>query len=110
MHGLLEEAVEALHRQREMGAALRPGDGVDLVQDQGLDPGQQLTCLGGQEQEEGLGGRDQDVGRFAEHLLPLLLGRVAGADRDAELGLKAGERAAEVALDVVVQRLQRRHV
>ena len=40
----------------------------------------------------------------------LLLRRVAGAHADAQLGLEARERAAQVALDVVVQRLQRRDV
>ena len=40
----------------------------------------------------------------------LALRRVAGADADGELGAEAGERAAQVPLDVVVQRLQRRDV
>ena len=45
-----------------------------------------------------------------QQLAPLLLRRVAGADADAELGPDAGERPAQVALDVVVERLQRRDV
>src|SRR3954462_14713570 len=57
------------------------------------------------EQEERLGSRDQDVRRLAQHRSALLLGRVAGADAHAQLRPQAGERPAEVALDVVVERL-----
>ncbi len=63
-----------------------------------------------EQEEERLGRRDQDVGRVAQHRRALLLRRVAGADGDAQLRLEPGERAAQVALDVVVQRLQRRDV
>ena len=41
-----------------------------------------------------------------DHRRPLLGGRVAGAHRDRELRADARERASEVALDVVVERLQ----
>ena len=37
LDGLLGQAVEPLDGQREVGAALRPGDGVHLVEDQRLD-------------------------------------------------------------------------
>ena len=73
-------------------------------------PRQHLAALRGQQQEERLRRRDQDVGRLAEHRRALLLRRVAGAHRDRELRLEPGERPAQVALDVVVQRLQRRDV
>ena len=49
-------------------------------------------------------------GRSLEHRRPLLRRRVAGANRDRELGADAGERPAQVAFDVVVQRLQRADV
>src|SRR5207249_9176603 len=47
---------------------------------------------------------------ISEHPLTLLLWRVAGTDGDGQLRLQPGERPAEVALDVVVERLQRRDV
>ena len=49
-------------------------------------------------------------GGVAEHRRALLLRRVARADGDAQLRLEAGERAAQVPLDVVVERLERRDV
>ena len=87
-----------------------PGDRVHLVEDHRLDRAQQLAAPRGEEQEERLRGRDQDVGRRAQHLLALALRRVARADADRELRAEPGERAAEVPLDVVVQRLERRDV
>ena len=50
---------------------------------------------------------DEDVGRRLQHPPALVRGRVAGADADCELRLEARERAPQVALDVVVERLQR---
>ena len=41
--------------------------GVDLVHDHGLHRGQHRAGLRGQDQEERLGGGDQDVGRLAQH-------------------------------------------
>ena len=106
----LEQGIEPLQREREVDAALRACDGVDLVEDHGLDPAQRLAGLRGQHQEERLRRRDQDVGRLLDQLTPLLLGRVARANADAEVGLDPGERPAQVPLDVVVERLQRRDV
>ena len=83
---------------------------VHLVEDQRLDRAQHVARLRGEHQVERLGRRDQDVGRLLEDLAPLLLRRVAGAHRDPHLRLEPGERAAQVALDVVVERLQRRDV
>src|SRR3954451_23119628 len=110
LHRLRRERLEPLDRQREMGAALRPGDCVHLVEDQRVDAAQQLPCARGEQQEERLRRRDQDVRRLAEHCRALLLRRVSRADGDPELGLETGERAAQVPLDVVVQRLERRDV
>ena len=93
-----------------MGAALRPGDGVHLVEDQRVDAAQQLARARREQEEERLRRRDQDVRRLAEHRRALLLRRVAGADGDAELRPEPGERPAEVPLDVVVERLERRDV
>ena len=66
--------------------------------------------LGGEQQVERLRRRDQDVRRLAQHRLALPRGRVAGADADAELRAQPCERPAQVALDVVVERLERRDV
>ena len=108
--GFCDDALEALQRERQVRAALRAGDRVHLVEDHRLDGAQHLAALRGEQQEERLGRRDQDVGRRAQHLLALALRRVARAHADGELRAHAGERAAQVALDVVVERLQRRHV
>ena len=54
LHRLVEQRVEALEREREVGAALRPGDGVHLVHDHGLERAQRLARLRGQHQEERL--------------------------------------------------------
>src|SRR5918912_721056 len=101
------EPLQALDGQCEVRAALRACDGMDLVEDQRLDAAQRLARARREEQEERLGRRDEDVRRLAEHRGALALRRVAGADGDAELALEPGERTAQVALDVVVQRLER---
>jgi hypothetical protein len=93
-----------------MGAALRAGDRVHLVEDQRIDAAQQLPRARREQQEERLGRRDQDVRRLTEYRRALLLRRVPRADGDAELRPETGERAAEVPLDVVVERLERRDV
>src|SRR5581483_8973720 len=101
---------EPLEREGEMRAALRAGDRVYLVHDHRLDRAQQLARLRREQEEERFRRRDEDVRRVAQHRLALLLRRVAGAHGDLQLRLEPRERAAQVALDVVVQRLQRRHV
>ena len=104
-----------------MTAALGTGDGMDLVDDHRLDRAQCLAPRGGGEQEEqALGRRDQDVGRRAGLAGALLLRGIAGAHADVDVGQRqveavgggaqAGKRAAEVALDVVVEGLERRDV
>ena len=97
-----------------------PGDGVDLVDDHLLDAAQDLARLAREQEVQALGRRDEDVRRVADEVAPLVRGRVAGpaGDRDPRRLLAqplrrerdAGERRAEVALDVVGQRLQRRDV
>ena len=68
----LDDTLEALQREREVGAALRPRDRVHLVEDHGLDPAQGLARLRGEEEEERLGRGDEDVGRRAQHAPALL--------------------------------------
>ena len=76
------DVLEPLEREREVRAALGRDDRVDLVHDHGLDRGEHLARLRGEQQEQRLGRRDQDVGRLAQHARALAGGRVAGADAD----------------------------
>ena len=95
--------------ESEVRAALRAGDGMHLVDDDDADRAQRLAGARGEQQEERLGRRDEDVRRALEHRGPLLGRRVPRADGD-RLGVDARERPAEVPLDVVVQGLQRADV
>jgi hypothetical protein len=104
------EPLQALERQREVRSALRAGDRVHLVDDHRLDAPERLPRLRGEQEEEGLRSRDEDVRRRLQHAPPLVGRSVAGAHGDGELGAEPGQRAPEVPLDVVVQCLERRHV
>ena len=86
------------------------GHGVDLVDDHPLGAGEHLPGLRGEDEVQRLGRRDEHVGRLASHGRALALGRVAGADGDVDVGADALQRSAEVALDVVGERLERRDV
>ncbi len=110
LDGLARQPVEALDRERQVRPALRPGHRVHLVEHERLDRLQHLARARGQEEVERFRGRDQDVRMVAEHRGAVALRRVTGADGDAELRVEPGERPAEVPLDVVVQRLERRDV
>ena len=101
---------EPLERERQVRAALRARDRVHLVEDHRLDRREHRLRLRGEDEEERLGRRDEDVRRVSLHPRPLVLRRVAGAHRDGELGADTRERPAQVALDVVVERLQRADV
>ncbi len=116
----VELVVEPLEGEGEVRAALGAREGVHLVEDHGLDAGQRLAGGRGEDEEERLGSRDEDVGGGAGER-PALVGRgVAGAHRDGDVGLgqaEAGRRvpdadegAAQVALDVDGERLHRRDV
>jgi hypothetical protein len=52
--GSVEQRVEPLQRERQVSTALGAGDGVHLVDDDGLDAAQRLAGLRGQEEEERL--------------------------------------------------------
>ncbi len=116
----IAERLESFEAEREVGAALGAGDGVDLVDDDVLHPAQDVARRAGQHQVERLGRGDQDVRRVAGDVAPVLGRRVAGpaGDRDAGNGLTEalrgqgdpGQRCSQVALDVVGQRLERRDV
>ena len=110
LHRPLGHLLQALERDREVRAALGLRDGVDLVDDHGLGAGEDLPHLAGEHQVQRLGRGDEDVRRVLGHVPPVLLRGVAGADADAHLGADPAQRRAQVLLDVVGQRLQRRDV
>ena len=114
------EFLKALQRQAQVAAALGPGDRMDLVDDDGLDVLEELSGLRGEQQEQGLRGRNEDVRRGSRHALPFGGGGVGGADRGRDWAgvlaqsachlLDAGQRGAQVAFDIGGQGAQRRYV
>ncbi len=118
---LFRQPVEPLQRNRQMRAALVIGDGVNFIDDDSLDVVQDGAALvGGQQDVQRLGRGHQDVRRTTQHVAPLFHERVAGADGCPNLGHQQAalarqrrdlrQRPFQVLLDVVAQRLQRRHV
>ena len=114
---LTRQAHEALHGGDQVDAPLAADHGVDLVEDHALQPGEQAApAPGGEQQVEGLRGGDQDLRRLPQHAPAVLRRRVprAGEGADGGEGLAGGpealaqllQRPQEVALDVVVERLQ----
>ena len=104
-----------------MRAPLVPGHGVDLVHDHGPGAAQHGPApFRGHQQEQRLGGGDQDVGRVLQHGGPFGRRRVARPHRHPDQRRGQPElpghrrdlpqRRLEVLLDVRGQRLQRRHV
>ncbi|KAF5057033.1 hypothetical protein DSECCO2_361170 [anaerobic digester metagenome] len=76
---------DPLERDRELGPALGTGELVDLVDDHIPDPRQVLSKgLAHEERLEGLGGRDQQVGRVEGLLAPFGRGGVSVADAHPE--------------------------
>src|SRR6185369_13619602 len=113
--------LEPLEREGEMASALVPGQGVDLVYDDGLHVSQRLASPGRREDEvERFGRRDENVRWAAEHLRPLAGWRVAGPHLNPDgLGEEAFlgrelvdglERTEQILLDVVAERLEGGHV
>ncbi len=103
--------LEALEREREVRAALGVGDGVDLIDDHGVHRTEHVARLGGEDEIQRLGGGDEDVGRVSHHCGALALRRVAGPDGDGHVvRTDPPQGDAEVALDVVGERLQRADV
>ena len=85
---LRQQGVEPLQRDGEVRAALGARDGVHLVEDHRLDPGQRLARGRRQHEEQRLRRRDEDVGRGLGEPAALLRRGVAraGADRDLRDG------------------------
>ena len=118
---LAAQRIEPLQRQHQVRAALGAGDRVQLVHDHAAHALQHRAAgFRGQQDEERLGRRDQDVRRRLAHAVALEGRGVAGADGVPdrhvvealleELVADAGERLLEVLLDVVRERLQRRDI
>ena len=104
-----------------MAAAAVAGEGVDFVDDDGVDLAQGFAgALGGEHQVEGFGGGDEDVGRAGDEGAAAGGLGVAGAEADADVGevntallgelADGGEGGLEVALDVVAEGLEGRDV
>ena len=114
------EVAEPFEAEGEMRAALRGGHRVHLVDDDVLDAAQDLARLAGEQEVERLRRRDEDVRRCPRELPSSVGRRVAGAagDRDLRHGLPdplgraadPGQGRAQVALDVIGERLQRADV
>ncbi len=104
------EGFEALQREGEVSSALGGNEGVDLVDDDGVDGAEGVGSLGGEQEVERLGGGDEDVGGLAAEACALALWGVSGADADERLVERdaaaaghvgdAGERRTQVALDI----------
>ncbi len=111
------DRLQTLQQQGEEHTSLVGAERVDFINDHVRERPQGLACPTGQHQVERLGRGDQDVGGLADELLPVGRGRVAAPNRDRERGqLRIGsscrlqdplERDLEVAIDVLVQGLQR---
>ena len=105
-----DKGFKALQREGKVGAAFGGDEGVDLIDDDGVDGAKGVGGLGGEEEVERLGRGDEDFGRLAAEAGALALGGVAGADADERLVERdahaaghvgnAGEGRTQVALHV----------
>jgi hypothetical protein len=118
---LAGQLLQSFQAQRQVHAALRAGQGVDLVDDHRLHRAEHLPRVGAGEQDvERFGRGDQDVRRLAQHGLAVARGRVAGTHRHADIGqflaqltrrlAHPRQRHAQVAFDVVVEGLERGNI
>jgi hypothetical protein len=80
LHVAVRHLGQPLQGQREVRAALGLRHRVDLVDDHPLGALEDLPRLAGEHQVQRLRRGDQHVGRVLDHVAPLLLRRVAGAD------------------------------
>ena len=113
----LQQLVQALQAEGQVGPALGRHHRVDLVDDHRVDRCQGLASLGGEQQEQRLGGGDEDVGRVGREAAADVGRGVAGAHPDGDLGQgrvqagggrpQPGQRGPEIALDVGGKGLER---
>ena len=87
----LEQAIEPFEADRKVCAALRGGDGVDLVDDQGAHTAQGLCRLAGEHQIQRLGRGDEDVWRVGEEPAAIVRRGVARAHAHTDLGGRCAE-------------------
>ena len=116
----LGDLLEPFERQHEVRATFGGRQGVDLVDDDGLDVHQRIARRRGEHQIQALGRGDEQVGRSADECLTVFRRGVARAHGDGGLGIgltqplggqaDAEQRGAQVLLDVERQRTQRRDV
>ena len=117
----VRDGIQAFEGKRDVRAAFVPGQGVDFIDDDRADGAQDIPALAGrQEQVQGFGRGDENMGRAAKHVLSIFCGRVARADFDPYLRKeKSGgqgvsrnltQRLPEILLHVVAQGLERRDV
>ena len=79
------EPVQPCNGKHQMGAPFCIDQGMKLIHDHCLcRPQHGLPCFGGEHQIQGFRRDDKDMGRMPDHSLPVLLGRVPGADRHPE--------------------------
>jgi hypothetical protein len=112
-----DQRFEALEGEREVASPLIPDERVDLVDDDRPDGAKQTpSAFAREHQVQGLGCRDQDVGRPPEHRGALARRRVSGPNQNANLGKRLvqradlGQRSIEVLAHVVGEGSQRRDV
>ena len=112
----LEARLQALQTHREVHPPLVVAQSVHLIDDHRADRRKvRRHTFARQQDVERLRGGDENVGRAPDHLRPFVLGRVAGADGDANLRqvplsrslANARQRLEQVLVNVVPQRLQR---
>ncbi len=115
---LTRQVDQSIDRGNQVGPPFRAGHGVDLVEDHGLQSGEESLAPGRGEQDvQTLGSGDQNLGRHAEYLAPLGRRRIAAAHSNPyRLGLHTGcrKRSLEfgqgpqkILLDVVIESLER---
>ena len=111
------DAAQALEREREVHAALRAGQRVNLVHDHGVDSFEDARRLGSEHEVERLRCSNEDVRRLPQLAVALRLRGVARSHADGDVRHIApyalghagdpAERRAQVVLHVHTQRLQR---
>ena len=118
---VVAERCQPLQRQRQMRAALVAGQRMDLVHNHRLHRLQHLAPACGRQQDiERLRCGDENMRRLLAHLRALPRRCVAGAHRRRDVGERLAalqqrrvdrlQRLLEILVDIVRQRLQRRHI
>ena len=120
-NGCSARCCEPFEAERQVHASFRADQRVDLIDDQRADRAKQIACArAGQQDVKRLWRRDENMGGLAQHRLPFAGGRIPRPHRHLDIrqllphrlgrAANAPQRHAQVALDVVVERLQRRNI